>query len=157
MLGKLGWRRHRQIISDYLIPRRNTIMRRQAKMSAQAAGTRQVSFNAASLEIRTVPAGSLSTWTTSMVRGLWTPRRDGSPVISTIRQAPNLRGSYALAGSDSGGKNKQPFRSQRYDTTGLNTLDLAATGNPDNRLNKIVTGCPTGECLELLLRQIVAH
>jgi hypothetical protein len=38
MLGKLGWRRHRQIISDYLIPRRNTIMRRQARMSAQAAG-----------------------------------------------------------------------------------------------------------------------
>ena len=39
----------------------------------------------------------------------------------------------------------------------LDALDLAATGDPDNRLNKFVMGCSSGERLELLLREVVAH
>jgi hypothetical protein len=46
--------------------------------------------------------------------------------------------------------------SQHY-TRDLDALDLAITGDPDDRFNKIILGCAPGERLELLLRKVVAH
>ena len=46
---------------------------------------------------------------------------------------------------------------REHDTAGLNTFNLTVTGDPDDWLNNIVTACATGECLQLLLRQVVAH